>query len=110
MIDWGIDTRIVALGPHPPRHCTLCGRDRPFVRVLTYRVFRILYVVRFSYDRVYTSECVQCGGGVMELHEDEVLSTLRGHPVRLLDRFGGFAAVGLVAAILIYLLIQDVLR
>ena len=55
----------------------------------------------FPMSRVYTSECVQCGGSVMELHEDEVLPTLRGHPVKLLDRFGGFAAVGLVALILL---------
>jgi hypothetical protein len=110
MIDWGIDTRVVALGPHPPRRCTLCDRERPFALVLTYRVFRILYVIRFSYDRVYTSECVQCGGSVMELHEDEVLPALRGHPVRFLDRFGGFAAVGLVALVLIALLVEDLLR
>jgi hypothetical protein len=110
MIDWGIDTRSVTLGPHPARHCTLCDRERPFVLVLTYRVFRILYVVRFSYEKVYTSECVQCGGGVMELHEDEVVPTLRSHPVRFLDRFGGVAAVTLIALILAAVLIEGALR
>ncbi|HYI48866.1 MAG TPA: hypothetical protein VEX35_10420 [Allosphingosinicella sp.] len=110
MIDWGIDTRTVTLGPHPARHCTLCGRERPFVLVLTYRVFRILYVIRFSYEKVYTSECVQCGGGAMELHEDEVVPTLRNHPVRFLDRFGGYAAIAVTALILAAVLLRNALR
>ena len=99
---WGSRSRSVDLGPAGTGACPSCGQERPFRWRLDYRFHHLYFAFGFVTGKRYLRSCETCGRGEVRSAR-EMEASLGRSPIPFLERYGGLAAAGGLAAVVLFL-------
>lgn len=97
-ISWGSQVLQRVFGAPEQFHCEICGEERTFRRLMTYRVNHILWLFRWVGEKRYSRVCTTCRNGprllVAEVDVKEAAAA-----IPFIDRLGWTLGIGGIAAL-----------
>ena len=98
-ISWGSRGALSEVGPAGLRHCTACGQDSWFTKMLAYRVRHIYWLFRWVTDRTPYMICGNCGAA-HGADEGDHNSPEATKAIPAFDRMGWLFGLGGIGALI----------
>ncbi|MGN6818420.1 MAG: hypothetical protein ACTHJR_07080 [Sphingomonas sp.] len=98
-ISWGSRGALAEVGPGGLRHCTACGKDSWFTKMLAYRVRHVYWLFRWVTDRTPYMICGNCGAA-HGAEEGDHNSPEATQAIPKFDRMGWLFGLGGIGALI----------